>query len=180
MANSGVQLKMRVNAASDDLSELLTPREIDRVNRLVVNKMVRGVNNEVGGTIPRAARTNVTGYRRKRVIKTNARASRKYPKGTVWIGANPIAAKYGGKVRNVPGGAKAGSHFFRGGFVVETKNGYRSIFKRIKGRLVQETIPVKDADKYSEIALNNQRGATESLIHTEITKVLERNAKKSI
>ena len=180
MASAGIQLKTRVNALSDDLSELLTPREVDRVNRLVVNKMVRGVNTEVGGTIPRAARTNVTGYRRKRVIKTNARASRKYPKGTVWIGANPIAAKYGGKVRNVAGGARAGKHFFAGGFVVKTKSGYESIFKKIKGRLVQQTIPVENADKYSEIALNNQRGSAESLIHSEINKVIERNAKKSI
>lgn len=174
---SNINYRVVVDARTDALSEFLTPREVERVNRLVVNKMVRSVNTEVGGTIPRAARTGVTGFRRKRVFKTNARAKRKFVKGSVWIGANPIAAPYVGKMRNVAGGARAGSHFFAGGFLVKTKNGYETIFKKVKGGLVQQTVPVPNADKHAETALNRQRTGIQSMLHTEITKVLNKNAK---
>lgn len=174
---SGIELSVLVDATTDPLAALITPRQVEQVNRKVVNKSLRAIDKEVGGTVPRAAGTSVVGFRRKRVFKTLAKARRKAVIGNVWIGANSIPAKYGGKLKSVTGGAKAGRHYFPGSFVATMPNGYRSIFhKNDTGDLIQDMIKVPDSNKHALRALDNTRSSTSRIIHNEIKRILDRNA----
>lgn len=51
-------------------------------------------------------------------------------RGIVFLGMNPVKASYAGALSQNKKGAKAGKHFFPGGFVAKMKSGYVSIFKR--------------------------------------------------
>lgn len=173
-----VSLRTTVDANTDIQALLLTPREIRRVNRLVTNKLVRAIAKETGGTIPRAARTGVLGFRKKRLFASYARVKQTTVRGSVWLGGNRIAAKYAGKVRNVRGGAKAGKHFFLGSFAATMPNGYRSVFHRkADGSLEQDTIPVTNIEKHALASLLNVRGDAESLARVEVNKILERKVR---
>ena len=48
----------------------------------------------------------------------------------VWVGYNPIKAAYIGKLRQQRRGARAGKHFYEGGFLATMRSGHQSVFKR--------------------------------------------------
>jgi hypothetical protein len=51
--------------------------------------------------------------------------------GRVWLGMNPVKAKYAGKLTEVGTGATAGAYYFEGGFIAKMHTGHESIFKRV-------------------------------------------------
>lgn len=69
---------------------------------------------------------------RKRIgvfIKNN----KELPAGKIWMGTNPVKAKYVGKLRQLKKGVKARSEFWESAFIVEKLNGhafYRSSDQR--------------------------------------------------
>lgn len=176
-----VSIRITIDGTTDPKSALLTAKEVNRVNRQVANKMMRDVRKEVGGSIPKASGTSVAGYRRKRVFFTNAKVKQKNTRASIWLGGNRIAARYGGKMRNTTGGAKAGRHFFKDAFVATMGNGYTSIFRRGQGdKLVQETIPVLALNRLADRALLTAKPDIEKVLNREINKLLKNKVTKNV
>ena len=113
-----------------------------RVSRKIANYIAKDLDDSLGGIIPRAAGTSVTGFRRVRSFHSNTRVRRAKHHSKVWLGGNRIAARYGGRMREVTGGAYAGRHFFANAFIHQFKSGYKSLFTRVNGKLTEETIEV--------------------------------------
>lgn len=129
--------------------EFIKPAHVKRASRLAVNQITNEMHKELGGEIPRAHGTSVTGYRRVRSKKNLAKARAKRLRALVWQGTLRIPAKYAGKPRKVTGGVKAGKHYFPNAFIATMKNGYTGVFKRITGssKLEQEYIELEQAQK---------------------------------
>lgn len=149
------------------------PGEIKRASRLTINKIVNSVHTDLGGTLPRGSGVQVGGFRRVRTKKQKAKGSNL--RGTVWIGGNKIAAKYVGKPKNVPGGAQAGRHFFKGAFVATMNNGYTSVFKRSQnGGIKEETVDVKNLHPEAQRAVDKHSKGAKKILKSELEKILRR------
>lgn len=71
-------------------------------------------------------------------------------RGIVWLGFNPVKAKYAGKLSQEPGGAMAGQYYWPGGFVAKMKSGHLSIFKRQGAKrlpLIEQTVELPYAEE---------------------------------
>ncbi len=77
-------------------------------------------------------------------------------KAAVWVGYNPIKAAYVGALRQKPKGARAGKHFFEGGFLATMRSGHRGVYRRVgKSRLPieEQTVPLASAERHvNEVA----------------------------
>lgn len=74
----------------------------------------------------------------------------KEPKGYIWLGTNPIAAGYIGRLRQLKTGARVKGHRFSGAFIATMKSGHQGIFRREgEGRLGidQQTVELHTADQ---------------------------------
>lgn len=175
-------VKLKMKLTGDDYRKIarLTPVKINRVTRNTINKTVRDLGRGLGGSIPRSEGVSVTGFRRVRVKRSRATVAKTRRSGIIsgrlWLGGNSIAAKYGGKVRNVSGGARAGRHFFKGSFVATMGNGYTSIFKRDGKRLKEERIEIDHPHAESIRALHRRKSLTEQYLREELDKVLFKGA----
>lgn len=141
-------MTFRVTIHSDN--ELVTKalkksrHAVVRVSRAMANYVARELDESLGGIVPRAAGTTVTGFRRVRSFHSNTKVRRNRHYSTVWLGGNRIAARYGGRMREITGGAYAGKHFFANAFIHSFKSGYTSLFTRVNGKMVEESIKVPD------------------------------------
>jgi hypothetical protein len=172
MISLNTSIDVRVLGAS----LLATDKEIARVNRLVTNKIVRDVHREVGKLQPRKTGTNVFGFRKVRVRKSKLLVRNRNTAGKVWVGGDRISASFGGRMRNVNGGAKAGRHFFANSFVQtvrKNRGGFTSIWKRgLNTKLVEQTFEVVDFEITNEKALGNVIGSVPSFLNSELERVL--------
>lgn len=125
--------------------KFISQKNVQRASRLAINEATNEAHKELGGTIPRAHGTSVTGYRRVRSKKKLAKARRRKMQGVVWQGLNQIQGTYAGKARKVKGGIKAGRHFFPNAFKITFKSGHVGIFRRINGKLTEEMIDLDQA-----------------------------------
>lgn len=140
-------------------------RSLKTTRTQITNKLTR----ELGGSIPRKSGTSVAGFRRVRVKKAATLKS-----STIWLGGNLVAAKFGGALRNVDGGAMAGRHFFKGAFVATMKNGYTSIFSRTSARrLRQEKIRVIDLPIEVGSVLRNSNFEFEAILRKNTVESLK-------
>lgn len=127
--------------------QFIKPKQIERAGRLAINQITNEIHKDLGGEVPKAHGTSITGYRRVRSKKTLAKTRTKRMRGIVWQGTMSVQAVYGGKPREVKGGVKAGRHFFPDAFIAVMKSGHVGIFKRMKGssELEEERIELEQA-----------------------------------
>lgn len=175
---SNVTITTRLESSTPIANISVTPRQVERIRRVVVNHIVRETHKKTGGVVPRKAGVTVVGYRRKRMFRTLARTRKRNVVGSVWIGTQDVAAKYGGVLRNTKDGARAGRHFFKGSFVRTMPNGYRSIWhKNDKGELVQDIIKVPDAHQPSLSAVMQTKSGASQILSRQIEKELAKNVR---
>jgi len=125
--------------------KLISQKQVTRASRLAINDVTRKAHKELGGTVPKAHGTSITGYRRVRSKKTLAKARKRRLRGIVWQGTKDIQATYAGKARKVKGGVKAGRFFFPGAYIMRFKSGHVGIFKRVNGVVTEEMIELDRA-----------------------------------
>jgi len=164
-----------IDVRSVGLALLATDKEIARVNRLVVNKIVREVYKQVGGLHPKETKTNTAGFRKVRTYRRALLVKRKSTFGKIWVGGNRISARFGGRMRNVAGGAMAGSHFFPDSFVQtvrKSRGGFTSIWKRDRNKLVQQTFKVINFDEINIKALKLGTVDVPEFLNSELERVM--------
>lgn len=140
----------------------LKPKQISRATRLTINSVISQSHKQLGGEIPRAAGTSITGYRRVRAKKNLAKARRKVMTGVAWLGTLRIPAKYAGRMKQQKGGVRVGRHFFENAFVATMKSGYMGVFKRVSGGIEQEYIDLPQADNQAASVARWARGQAKS------------------
>ncbi len=119
------------------------PKTIFRAQRSAVSGTTTWAKKELQTRM--ATRTKIP---KKAFSAIRVKAKRNNETGTVWIGLDPIKARYAGRVRADigGGGALAGEYYFERGFVAKMKSGSESVFKR-KGRarlpIVEQTVNIK-------------------------------------
>ena len=169
----GIQLDGKKEAARYFTAK---PRQIERATRLTINKVVRSMHREAGGTLPRRAGTSVVGYRRARAKRSLAKARRKRTVGSVWMGTMKIPAKYAGKIRSAKGGARAGRLFFKNAFVAKMAHGYEGIFRRKDGGRGVEQVHVDMPNAASDMRRIKDRNGPiiRRLLHAELVRQFKR------
>lgn len=174
---------MKINIRVENKEELNQwfkdkPKQINRASRLTVNRITSDLHKRLGGIIPKTAGTSVAGYRRVRAKKTLSKVKNrsKIMRGVVWLGTMKIPAKYGGRTRNVKGGAKAGRHFFENAFVATMKSGYRGIFyRKPDGKLEQAMIDLPEAQENVIQAARWAKTAAPNYLRKQLHIALKRN-----
>jgi hypothetical protein len=151
-----------------------TPRRINAVARRIANYVSSDIHKNLSRSVPIEAGVNLGGFKRVRAFKRNTLLRKKRFKASVWLGGNRIGARYGGRMKNVEGGATAGRHFFAGGFKATMKSGYTSIFTRLSnGKLKQSTIEVPDLNRASIDFIRANRRDWERRLEIELDKIIK-------
>lgn len=126
-ARQVVKIEQRTVRKTLRWAAVQTARGIARANRVPLGAMY-GTRISGGGSRPRNAPQS---RRAARIRVTMPNAG--HADGAVWIGYAGVKASYIGKLRDVPGGARAGRQFFERAFVAQMRSGHVGIFRRIPG-----------------------------------------------
>lgn len=143
------QTILRRFAATEGQVKRASSRSIKKVTGWAGSQVARGIAAE--DAVPLRALTSGAG----RTGRMHKRVWVRKPKGngtsgSVWLGHNPVKAAYLGRLSQQKLGAKAGRHFFLGGFIATMRSGHRSVFMRdTRARLpiTEETLELESAQR---------------------------------
>ncbi|MCU7839778.1 MAG: phage tail protein [Candidatus Thiodiazotropha sp. (ex Troendleina suluensis)] len=111
-----------------------TEKQINTASRRAISKVVEWSATQIGRQIavqeqvPPGILKSGGSRRGQRIFKSKPYGEK--TSGSVWVGFNPIRAGYLGALSQQKVGAKAGRHFFLGGFVATMPSGHGSVFMR--------------------------------------------------
>jgi|GEM_PF-6495342 len=151
----------------------LLPRQVRRAIRNTANKITREYRNEIGKEIAVKHKIKIGGFKRVRARKKLAKARGRRGKAVTWIGENSVSAHYGKFHRQLKDGIKVGDTFFRNGFKLKG-TGFKGVFKRVNGKLVEQKIPLDHASSIVDRKVNQKRNRITEVLKSEIAKELAR------
>jgi hypothetical protein len=138
-------LTASLRVIDDGVSQILDalPKTIFRAQRSAVGSTTTWAKKQLQTRM--AVKTHIP---KKAYTAIRVKAKRNKETGVVWIGLDPIKARYAGRVRPDIGGrgAWAGEYYFAGAFAATMPGGLTSVYKR-QGRarfpIVEQTVNIK-------------------------------------
>lgn len=143
-------MALNVTLYDDGVRKILDalPQTIFQAQRSAIGRTTTWAKKELQNRMRTKTGLPAKAFRQFRVKAKHVKET-----GTVWIGLEPIKARYAGKLKQDTGGAWAGQYYFAGGFVARMNSGTSSIYKR-KGRkrfpIVEQTVDIKAGFEVAE------------------------------
>lgn len=149
------------------------PAQADRAMIRALRTTAKWVDTQGSRALAKASKVPLKALKRGKGV---GRVRLKMPqqgklRASVWFGTMPVKAAYVGKLSQHAKGARAGKHFFPGGFKARMRSGHIGIYLR-KGKkrtpLVEQTVSLAE----SQSILSAVAGQTEAILEKNMAHEL--------